>query len=300
MYQKVNDKYKDRLFLLVFHDKKDLLDLYNAVAHRDYQDPEELEITTLEDAIYMGFRNDVSFIVSNALNLYEQQSSFNPNMPLRGLSYFSELYQKFVEVNRLNIYGTRLLELPVPQYVVFYNGTREEPDRLELRLSDAFAGSDREPCLECKAMMLNINYGHNKELMERSSRLSDYSLFVFRVRENAKQGMVLVEAVDQAVKSCIRDGVLADVLSKHRAEVCNLILYEYDEQKQIAIERNEAKEEGKAEGKAEAVLELLEDLGSIPEELYTKITGESDLTVLARWLKSAAKAESVEEFIEKM
>ena len=72
----VNRKHKDRLFQRVFADKKDLLDLYNAINGTDYTDPDELEITTLEDVIYMSMKNDMSFIVSSTLNLYEHQSTF--------------------------------------------------------------------------------------------------------------------------------------------------------------------------------------------------------------------------------
>lgn len=320
MCKKINRDHKDRLFRLVFEEKKDLLDLYNAVAQRHYEDTEELEITTLDDVIYMGIKNDISFLLSNVLNLFEHQSSFNPNMPIRGLGYFSSLYQKFIDLNGFNLYGTKLLKLPVPQYVVFYNGNREEPDRIELKLSDSFESDDTglEPCLECRATMLNINYGHNKELMERSQRLREYALFVFRVRENMKAKMIPEEAVDQAVTSCIRDGVLADVLSKHRAEVRNLILYEYDEQKQREIARNEAIEEGREEGRKEgweegreegrregitagmvqSVLVILEKLGNVPEEVRMRITVEMDSELLSEWLKKAAEAETMEEFLE--
>lgn len=308
MCEKINRGYKDRLFRLVFEEKKDLLDLYNAVAQRQYEDPEKLEVTTLDNAIYMGMKNDISFLLSNVLNLYEHQSSFNPNMPVRGLGYSTSLYQKYIDLNGLNIYGTKMLKLPVPQYVVFYNGSQDEPDRMELKLSDSFetVETELEPSLECRATMLNINYGHNKELMDRSRRLRDYALFVFLVRENVRAGMIPEKAVDQVVTSCIRDGVLADVLSKHRAEVRNLMLYEYDEQKQKVIERNEAREEGRIvgvkdgikEGKVQSVLEFLERLGNVPEEVYGRITGESDLGLLSEWLIKAARAETMQEFLE--
>ena len=67
-YHPVNRKYKDRLFRLVFEDKRDLLDLYNAVNGSNYQNPDELMITTLEDAIYLGMKNDLSFTHRNSLN----------------------------------------------------------------------------------------------------------------------------------------------------------------------------------------------------------------------------------------
>lgn len=126
---KINREYKDRLFCKVFENKKDLLDLYNAVNDTDYTDPETLEINTLEDVIYLGMRNDKSFLISDTMNLYEHNSSQCPNLPLRGLFYFSRLYEGYVELQNIRIYGKTRIHLPTPQYVVLYNGTAAEPDR---------------------------------------------------------------------------------------------------------------------------------------------------------------------------
>lgn len=143
---RINRRYKDPLFRKVFSDKKDLLDLYNALNGTDYSNEEELTVTTLEDVVYISVKNDLSFLVGGTINLYEHQSSYNPNMP-------------------------------VPVFIVFYNGTREEPDRTILRLTDAFVSENgktaENACLECAATMLNINYGHNFELMQKCRRLED-------------------------------------------------------------------------------------------------------------------------------
>ena len=78
--------YKDTVFRMLFSDRKNLLSLYNAVSGAHYDDPEKLEIVTLENAIYMGMKNDLAFIIDTDLFLYEHQSTYNPNMPLRDLS----------------------------------------------------------------------------------------------------------------------------------------------------------------------------------------------------------------------
>ena len=135
---KINRNYKDRLFRLIFCEKKDLLELYNAINGSSYENPDELEIVTLNDVIYIGMKNDLAFILDEILNLWEHQSSWNPNMPLRGLFYFADEYRKYIEMNHLNIYGSSLITIPTPQYVIFYNGTHETPDRLEIPLSQAF------------------------------------------------------------------------------------------------------------------------------------------------------------------
>ena len=222
-YPGAGREYKDRLFRLVFRRKEDLLDLYNAVNGTDYADPDALEVNTLDNVLYLSMKNDISFLIGGTMNLYEHQSSYNPNMPVRGLMYFSRLYEKYIAANEIDIYTSTPKKFPFPQYLVFYNGTREEPDRRQLRLSDLYdplpAGQSagRTPCLECTAFMLNINYGHNRELMEKCRRLEEYAIFIDTVRGNLDSGMELDEAVTQAVDECMRKNVLKDILTEQKA-----------------------------------------------------------------------------------
>ena len=307
----VNKKYKDRLFRLIFNSREELLGLYNAVNGSSYTNPEDLEISTLENVIYMGMKNDISFLLDDIVNLYEHQSTYNPNMPLRGFFYLADIYRKYVEEKELNLYGRPTVKLPSPRYLVFYNGTEKMPDRLELKLSDAFIEKGAmESCLEFKALMLNINPGHNRDLMDKCRKLKEYAAFVASVRGYLGSGEELVDAINDAVEKCIREGVLVEFLSKHRAEVQNLILTEYNEQKQMELAQRAAREEGKAEGiaagmeagmaagKAEDVLLLLSDMGEVPEYLRKKIAEEKDGLVLTGWLRLAARVQSIEEFVE--
>lgn len=163
---KGNRMYKDRLFKFVFNDKEKLLSLYNALNHSDYKDADALEINTLEDFIYMGMKNDISFILDSDMCLYEHQSTYNPNMPLRGLFYFSELLQQFVTQKGYNIYSSTLLTLPTPRFVVFYNGDDSIPECSVLKLSDSFENQERGGCLEVEALLLDVNVGKNQELMK--------------------------------------------------------------------------------------------------------------------------------------
>lgn len=66
----VNRNYKDTVFRMLFSDRKNLLSLYNAVSGSHYDDPEKLEIITLENAIYMGMKNDLAFIIGTDLFLF--------------------------------------------------------------------------------------------------------------------------------------------------------------------------------------------------------------------------------------
>ena len=241
---RVNRKYKDRLFRFLFSNKKDLLDLYNAVNGSNYDDPEALEIVTMEDVIFLKMKNDLSFMVANRLNLYEHQSTYSPNMPLRGLIYFARQYEGIVAKEQENLYGTKLVVIPTPAFVIFYNGAKKQPDRLELLLSDAFADGRGTGCLECKATMLNINRGHNLELLEKCRRLWEYSEFIAEVNDNLDKGYHLQRAITVAMNSCIEKGVLKDILLMSKAEVMDMLLTEYNEKKHMKAIRKEGYEDG--------------------------------------------------------
>lgn len=224
--RRVNRKYKDSLFRKVFSDRKDLLNLYNALNDTQYTDEEGLTVTTLEDVIYISMKNDVSFLLGGTMNLYEHQSSYNPNMPIRGLMYLARLYQNYIDDCEINVFSPVLKHLPSPKFIVFYNGSKDEPDQKILRLTDAFAeeGIRGEACLECCATMLNINYGHNYELMEKCRRLEEYSVFVAEVRKALEEGGNQRQAVDDAIDICIEKGVLRDILIRERAAIMNMVL----------------------------------------------------------------------------
>ena len=242
---RVNRKFKDSLFRMVFHGKEELLSLYNAVNGSAYTNADDLEINTLEDAVYMGMKNDISFLFASYLNLYEAQSTSNPNMPLRGTIYFADLLKGWIESNQLDVYSEKQIMIPRPKYIIFYNGLKEEPERRILRLSDSFEGErDEEAALECTAVMLNINYGYNRELMEKCQTLHDYSWFVEVVRQGVRTGKTLENAVDEAIDKSLKEGVLKDLLRKNRAEVKNVVLTEYNEELHLKNVRECGYEDG--------------------------------------------------------
>ena len=204
-----NRKYKDTVFRMLFTDRENLLSLYNAICGTSYDKSEELEIVTLENAIYMGMKNDLAFIIDTNLFLYEHQSTYNANMPLRDLFYISGEYQKLVD--HRSLYSSTLQKIPAPNFIVFYNGTEKKEERWVSYLSEAYENLSGEPNLELKVVTLNINVGYNKELMEQCRILREYSLYVSKVREYARD-MELNAAVELAVNECIQRGILAEFL----------------------------------------------------------------------------------------
>lgn len=238
---RANRNYKDTLFRMIFREPDALLNLYNAINGTAYDDAGKLKVVTLENAIYMNMKNDVAFLIDCRLNLYEQQASLNPNMPLRNLFYVAKEYQSLVD--NKSLYASGLIKVPTPSFIVFYNGTIEQPERVEMKLSDLYETPVEAPALELKVTQLNIRIGHNKELMEKCSVLKEYSQYVEKVKRYVRE-MNLNDAVEQAVKECIKEGILSDFLSRNRAEAISVSIFEYDEEKELALLRRAERETG--------------------------------------------------------
>jgi hypothetical protein len=249
----VNREHKDRLFIRLFgyaDMKENALSLYNALNGTAYDDADAMEVYTLEDVVYMRAKNDAAYIVDkHFLTLWEQQSTYNPNMPLRGLIYFANLYSKYVENSEQNIYGKRLLKIPAPQYVVFYNGIEERPPMEELKLSDAFMQPVKAGNYEWTATVYNLNTGKNDTILDKCKPLADYMELINRIRRNQKEGYIIEEAVDLAVESCIRDDILSEYLKGHRAEARNMCITEFNQE---SYERD-IRAESRAEERVSAI-----------------------------------------------
>ena len=267
----VNRIYKDRLYKMIFNDKSELLKLYNAINGTHYDDPAMLTITTLDNAIYMTMENDLSFIIDMRLALYEQQSTVNPNLPLRFLMYITDIYSAYTK--DMNIYGSKKVQIPLPSFVIFYNGVKSQPDRTEFLLSELFHPTTDQPALELKAVMLNINKGHNQELMNACHTLRDYSEYAARIRTYSAE-MPLTDAVEKAITECIHENILRDFLLKNRAEAKAMSIYEYDEEKTLRMFREEGYEDGERNGKIQATIEMCLEFNlssdAIVQKLMTK------------------------------
>lgn len=271
----VQRNYKDTVFRMLFKEKENLLSLYNALNGTGYTNVDDLEITTLENAVYMNYKNDISFVLSHELLLYEHQSTFNPNMPLRDLFYVSSVLQGRISGD--DLYSRRIVRIPAPKFIVFYNGTGSQPERQILRLSDAFEKKQEQPALELNVIVYNINLGRNSELLAACSLLKEYAQYVDQVRTLARE-LPFPKAVEKAVDYCIGNGILADFLRENRAEAIAMSIFEYDEEKHMKNEREEGREEGREElakvlkrlmdaGETEALERALSDR-EYREELY--------------------------------
>ena len=238
----VNRTFKSTLFIMLFEDKKNLLELYNAITGKHYADPELLEINTLENAIYMSMKNDVSFLIDGRLSLYEHQSTKNPNLPLRFLLYISHLYSRLTV--KENLYGETIVQIPAPEFLIFYNGKDKMPERQILKLSDMYSVQEGQPKLELNATLLNISGSNNQKLKEACRTLGEYAIYTDKIRAYTEE-MELSEAVDRAMDECIREDVLREFLMKHRAEARAMSIFEYDQERHMQQEREAGIEKGK-------------------------------------------------------
>ena len=273
----VNREYKDRLLNYIFgseENRKWTLSLYNAINHSSYEDENAIVFNTIKEVLYMGMHNDTSFLISDMMSVYEAQSTYNPNMPLRQLQYLGHLYEGYITDHKLNKYGSELLKLPVPKLVVLYNGRKETEDEVILKLTDSFDEKLRDQSdVEVRVSMLNINYGHNKELLEACRPLNEYAWFIERIREYRKAGYTIENAVSMAISNMPKEFCLKPFLLAHRAEVNEMLLTEYNEAEVMELFKEDGRREGREEGREE---------------------GQTEMNNVYRWLLQKGRATDVE------
>ncbi len=275
-----NPQYKDRLFNFLFGSEENkawTLSLYNAVNGSAYTDPSVIEITTIREVMYLGMHNDVSFLIADAMTLYEQQSTYNPNMPLRLLQYAGNLYERFVKERKLNKYGSDLLKLPVPKLVVFYNGRKDQPDEKMLYLSDSFP-KGAESDIEVRVRMLNVNFGRNQELLNACKPLREYAWLVEEVRKNntSHDETGMSSAIDKAINEMPNDYVIKPFLEAHRAEVKGMLLTEYNEAEQMELFKEDGRREGEENTLVNSVKKLMANMNWTMEQAMDALSIPKD------------------------
>lgn len=270
-----NREYKSDVFSMLMEDPQNVLTVYNAVNHSEYKDPGQVEMCRLDRGISLSVRNDASFILDANLSIYEHQSTVCPNMPVRSLIYFSTIVSGIVKGK--NLYGHSLIRIPTPRFVVFYNGEENQPEQYEMRLSDAYTRKMENPELELTCKVYNINYGKNEELLDNCLCLKEYMIFVNYVRAYFRKADYekLEHCIELAIDRCIREGILRDFLLERRTEVLKIMTLDYTFERQITLERIEAREEGWEEGREEGIRQLKESIkylrtGGSVEELRQK------------------------------
>ena len=224
----VTSKFKDNVFCMLYRDKKNLLELYNALNNSAYTNVDDLQVTTLNGGSYMKYKNDASFLLCMSLYMFEQQSSKNPNMPLRFLHYVSDVFRELFSNSMLH--RRSMIKIPVPHFVTFYNGLEKWiEDEDEIRLSDMYEIPTDNPELELKVRVININ--KDVHILNKCKTLRDYMTFVNKVRfKMGVEGDNVRIAVTEAMNECIDEDILVDFFEQHREEVVEVSIYDYDEE----------------------------------------------------------------------
>lgn len=244
-------KYKDNVFCMLYREKENLLDLYNALRGSNYTNVDDLQVTTLNGGSYMKYKNDASFVLNMSLYMFEQQSSKNENMPLRFLHYLSDVYREMFSNDVLH--RRSMIKIPVPYFVTFYNGLEkwiEEEE--EIKLSDIYEMPVDNPQLELKVQVININ--KDADILSKCETIRGYMTFVNKTRcKTQVERKDVKQAVLEAIDECMEENILVDFFKKHREEVVEVSIYDYDEEKVRKTLADEAREEGVAEGIKEGI-----------------------------------------------
>jgi len=271
-----NREYKDSVFTLLFGEKDKLLELYNAIFDTHYGPNTDIKITTLKSALFMEQINDISFVIDGKIVvLIEHQSTLNFNMPLRMLLYIARVYEKICDNE--NLYRTKQITIPRPEFVVLYNGKDKMPPTQILRLSDMFAkyGAANPIELDLEVKVYNINKGYNPEMAKRSTTLDGYELFVYKVREFEKETKDLKEAITLAINYCVERNILKTFLKTHGSEVINMVLTEWKFEDALRVREIEAKEEANKET-FDKLEKLIKQGITSPEELVKALKKEME------------------------
>lgn len=243
-----NREYKSDVFSMLMEEPEYALEVYNVLNGSNIEDPSIVEMVTLAKGISLSVRNDAAFIVDMDMNIYEHQSSYNPNMPLRSILYFAEIIKSILKDR--DLFSRHQIMIPAPQFIVFYNGIENRPEYEEQRLSDAYC-NETKPSLELICKIYNINDGYSKDILSKCSVLKEYMTFVNIVRKNVVSG--IENPIDEAILFCIDNNILERFLISRRNEVLKIMTIDMTFERREKLIRIEEQQYGRAEGRAEGI-----------------------------------------------
>ena len=244
---KVKNNYKDNTFCALFSEKKNLIELYNALSGSSFDMDTPVEIVTLDNTFFGDRENDLSFIIDNRwIVLAEQQSTLSPNIPLRMMVYVARQYENLVFSR--DIYSRKLVKIPTPELYVFYNGPQDAPVEQEMKLSDAFMAECDKIALEVAVKFINVNYEKDAEILKRCKAMEGYSLLLHMIREECEATGELKTAIENCIRKCVEEGIIADFLKEHGGEVMSFLFEKLTREECEAIREADGFEEGYAKG----------------------------------------------------
>lgn len=242
-----NREWKSSAFTTYFGTPERAAELYRALEHDEEIGPEDIEFATLEGVLFMARKNDMAFTVrKKVLVIGEHQSTINQNMPLRNTIYYGRTMEKLIPAK--DIYKTKKIYIPTPEFYVFYNGVAPQPPEQILSLSDSYLVMTDDPMLQLKTKVININLPVNHEILQKSRAVYEYSWFVQRIRDYLIKGLGRDEAVALAIKDCLGEGIMTDFIREHGSEVENMLFTEFNLDDALEVRYEEGKMDGNLEG----------------------------------------------------
>ncbi len=246
---KYKRKAKDSVFTNLFGRKKYALQLFK-VLHPEEKDATEddIEIITIENVMTDGIYNDLGLMFrSRLILLVEAQSTWNGNMAARSLLYLSETYKRYLEKNKISLFTSSTVELPVPEvYVIFTGEKSNHPERI--KLNDHFPDGTVSP------LQLNVKMIYDSKEGDIIYQYINFCKVFDEMRKKYPESIVL--AVKDTFRICFDKKLLSEFLKEHETEL-NDIMYdflyneEYWRKLMLRDERKKARAEGLAEGLAE-------------------------------------------------
>ena len=251
---------KDSVFTYLFKQPEYTRQLYLALHPEDTDVKEsDFKLVTLENVLTTGFYNDLGIQVRNRLILLvEAQSTFSVNIALRMLLYLAGTYKEYIEEQKLDLYGSHPVEIPRPElYVVYTGGRKEIPETLHL--SDLYQGAGSAE-VEVKVLR-DDGTGDILDQYVRFCKIAD--------EQREKNGLAQ-QAIDETIRICIAENVLAPFLASRQKEVLEIMVTLFDQEKIAEIHdynvAKAARQEGHQLGREEGIRAMVSTLRGMSVE----------------------------------
>ncbi|MDE7225165.1 MAG: Rpn family recombination-promoting nuclease/putative transposase, partial [Acetatifactor sp.] len=237
-----NREVKDSAFTTFFGEPENASKLYAALGEEEVS-PEDITYVTLEGVLFIARKNDLAFTVKNrVLVISEHQSTINENMPLRDLIYLGRTLEKLLDEK--NLYRRKRISVPTPEFYVFYNGDTPFPSEKILRLSEAYLEKTEHPMLELEVKVININPSSGHKLLRECRPMYEYSWFIQQIKNYLADDWSRDDAISQAVKDCLDNGIMVEFMREHGSEAVNMLYTQWNWDDAMEVEREEAYEDG--------------------------------------------------------
>ena len=272
----VNRASKDSVFTDLFSDPEYLLELYQSLFPEDKDcTTEDLEILSLENIFINGPYNDLGFLVKDKLMiLIEAQSTWNPNIPMRMLTYLTRTYRDYALRHKFNNYGSKLEKYPKPKLYVVYTGVIPYPSE-KLHLKDCFISDEgeEESSVDCTVNVITS--------INSSGILTEYISFCKIFNDMIRKYGYVLNAITETIRICKNKDILKKYLESREVEVTRMLANIFDQEVEFesyarALEREmqEATEKAVKEATKKACKETEERVSKETEERVSKETAE--------------------------